>query len=54
MKVYLSNLIKFTAFTVDFGHAKIPEQVKVPPSLKMLGISPQVKRRIIRPKQNRG
>lgn len=33
------------AFTVDFGHVKIPESIKVPPSLKMLGVSPQVKRR---------
>lgn len=31
------------AFTVDFGHVRIPEGVKVPPSLRMLGISPQVK-----------
>lgn len=30
------------AFTVDFGHALIPDQINVPPSLKMLGISPQV------------
>lgn len=30
------------AFTVDFGHVKIPEKINVPPSLKMLGISPQV------------
>lgn len=33
------------AFTVDFGHVKIPEAVNVPPSLKMLGISPQVNNR---------
>lgn len=33
------------AFTVDFGHVKIPDKINVPPSLKMLGISPQVKRR---------
>lgn len=31
------------AFTVDFGHVRIPEKINVPPSLKMLGISPQVK-----------
>ncbi|XP_055634516.1 protein Skeletor, isoforms B/C [Toxorhynchites rutilus septentrionalis] len=31
------------AFTVDFGHVRIPDQVNVPPSLKMLGISPQSK-----------
>lgn len=30
------------AFSVDFGHVQIPEGVNVPPSLKMLGISPQV------------
>ncbi|XP_055540435.1 protein Skeletor, isoforms B/C isoform X2 [Wyeomyia smithii] len=29
------------AFTVDFGHVRIPDQINVPPSLKMLGISPQ-------------
>ncbi|XP_017465678.1 PREDICTED: protein Skeletor, isoforms B/C [Rhagoletis zephyria] len=29
------------AFTVDFGHVRIPEGLNVPPSLKMLGISPQ-------------
>lgn len=32
------------AFTVDFGHVKMPtERINVPPSLKMLGISPQSK-----------
>ena len=31
------------AFTVDFGHVRIPEKINVPPSLKMLGISPQSK-----------
>lgn len=31
------------AFAVDFAHVKIPESANVPPSLKMLGISPQVK-----------
>lgn len=32
------------AFTVDFGHVRLPEGLNVPPSLKMLGISPQVKK----------
>ncbi|XP_008199913.1 protein Skeletor, isoforms B/C isoform X2 [Tribolium castaneum] len=31
------------AFTVDFGHVQIPQNVNVPPSLKMLGVSPQSK-----------
>ncbi|KAK0162557.1 hypothetical protein PV327_006325 [Microctonus hyperodae] len=31
------------AFTVDFGHIQIPRNINVPPSLKMLGISPQSK-----------
>ncbi|XP_055923228.1 protein Skeletor, isoforms B/C isoform X2 [Eupeodes corollae] len=31
------------AFTVDFGHVRIPDGLNVPPSLKMLGISPQSK-----------
>ncbi|KAG4075641.1 hypothetical protein HA402_003466 [Bradysia odoriphaga] len=31
------------AFTVDFGHVRIPDVVNVPPSLRMLGISPQSK-----------
>ena len=30
------------AFTVDFGHVEIPKDLNVPPSLKMLGVSPQV------------
>lgn len=30
------------AFTVDFGHVQIPQDLNVPPSLKMLGVSPQV------------
>ena len=34
------------AFTVDFGHVQIPQGLNVPPSLKMLGISPQVKRKL--------
>lgn len=33
------------AFTVDFGHVNIAPNINVPPSLKMLGVSPQVKRR---------
>ncbi|XP_014242209.2 protein Skeletor, isoforms B/C [Cimex lectularius] len=31
------------AFTVDFGHIQIPSGLNVPPSLKMLGVSPQSK-----------
>lgn len=31
------------AFTVDFGHLQIPKNLNVPPSLKMLGVSPQVR-----------
>lgn len=31
------------AFFVDFGHIKIPENLNVPPSLRMLGIEPQTK-----------
>ncbi|XP_054015719.1 protein Skeletor, isoforms B/C isoform X1 [Hylaeus anthracinus] len=31
------------AFTVDFGHVQIPASLNVPPSLKMLGVSPQSK-----------
>ncbi|XP_043510946.1 protein Skeletor, isoforms B/C isoform X2 [Frieseomelitta varia] len=31
------------AFTVDFGHVQIPQNLNVPPSLKMLGVSPQSK-----------
>lgn len=31
------------AFTVDFGHVQIPQVLNVPPSLKMLGVSPQSK-----------
>lgn len=30
------------AFAVDFGHVRIPKDINVPPSLRMLGISPQV------------
>uniref|UniRef100_A0A0C9Q3K8 Skeletor_2 protein n=1 Tax=Fopius arisanus TaxID=64838 RepID=A0A0C9Q3K8_9HYME len=29
------------AFTVDFGHIQIPQALNIPPSLKMLGVSPQ-------------
>jgi hypothetical protein len=32
------------AFTVDFGHIRIPAGLNVPPSLKMLGVAPQVSR----------
>nr|XP_022902500.1 protein Skeletor, isoforms B/C [Onthophagus taurus] len=31
------------AFTVDFGHIQIPQNLNIPPSLKMLGVSPQSK-----------
>ncbi|GLH12658.1 Protein Skeletor, isoforms B/C [Gryllus bimaculatus] len=31
------------AFTVDFGHVRVPRALNVPPSLKMLGVSPQSK-----------
>ncbi|XP_025158316.1 protein Skeletor, isoforms B/C [Harpegnathos saltator] len=31
------------AFAVDFGHIQIPQNLNVPPSLKMLGVSPQSK-----------
>ncbi|KAJ8972482.1 hypothetical protein NQ317_006022 [Molorchus minor] len=30
-------------FTVDFGHVLIPQDLNIPPSLKMLGVSPQVR-----------
>uniref|UniRef100_A0A6P7FTC9 Protein Skeletor, isoforms B/C isoform X1 n=1 Tax=Diabrotica virgifera virgifera TaxID=50390 RepID=A0A6P7FTC9_DIAVI len=30
-------------FTVDFGHVLIPQELNIPPSLKMLGVSPQSK-----------
>lgn len=33
------------AFTVDFGHVRIPQSLNIPPSLKMLGVSPQVRRK---------
>lgn len=31
------------AFAVDFGHVRIPRSLNVPPSLKMLGVSAQVR-----------
>ncbi len=31
------------AFFVDFGHIRIPPNLNVPPSLRMLGIEPQTK-----------
>lgn len=31
------------AFTVDFGHVTLPSALSVPPSLKMLGVLPQVR-----------
>nr|CAI5851028.1 unnamed protein product [Callosobruchus analis] len=33
-------------FTVDFGHVQIPQGLNIPPSLKMLGISPQVRNKV--------
>lgn len=30
------------AFGIDFGHIRIPKNLNVPPSLKMLGVAPQV------------
>jgi hypothetical protein len=30
------------AFAVDFAHVKVPSTASVPPSLRMLGVSPQV------------
>jgi len=32
------------AFAVDFAHVKVPSAASVPPSLRMLGVSPQVQR----------
>jgi hypothetical protein len=29
-------------YFVDFGHVKIPRNLNVPPSLRMLGVTPQV------------
>jgi len=34
------------AFTVDFGHVSVPSGLSVPPSLKMLGVLPQVSIRV--------
>jgi len=31
------------AFAVDFAHVQIPRNLAVPPSLKMLGVQPQVR-----------
>ncbi|XP_012063395.1 PREDICTED: protein Skeletor, isoforms B/C [Atta cephalotes] len=31
------------AFAVDFGHVQIPHSLNIPPSLRMLGVSPQSK-----------
>nr|XP_024214123.1 protein Skeletor, isoforms B/C-like isoform X2 [Halyomorpha halys] len=39
------------AFTVDFGHVQVPASLNVPPSLKMLGVSPQ-KRSLAAASQN--
>lgn len=30
------------AYGIDFGHIRIPKNLNVPPSLKMLGVAPQV------------
>lgn len=54
-KFFFTFLINFfAAFTVDFGHVRIPEKINVPPSLKMLGISPQVNKRVVKRPINRG
>lgn len=31
------------AYGIDFGHIRIPKNLNVPPSLKMLGVAPQVR-----------
>lgn len=31
------------AFTIDFAHIRVPKHLNVPPSLKMLGVAPQVR-----------
>jgi len=31
------------AYGIDFGHIRIPKSLNVPPSLKMLGVAPQVR-----------
>lgn len=41
------------AFTVDFGHVRIPSGIVVPPSLKMLGVSPQVNNKTKNKKRKR-
>lgn len=42
-------------FNVDFGHVRIPQHIRVPPSPKMLGIKPEVRRRLRpRPRQSVG
>jgi Electron transfer DM13 len=35
------------AFAVDFAHVKVPSTASVPPSLRMLGVSPQVSFRMV-------
>jgi hypothetical protein len=37
------------AFFVDFGSIIIPKGLNVPPSLRMLGIEPQVSKRFLIP-----
>lgn len=41
------------AFTVDFGHVRLPSGMVVPPSLKMLGVSPQVNKSKKKKRPNR-
>ena len=31
------------AFSANFGHIRLPRTLNVPPSLKMLGVAPQVR-----------
>ena len=31
-------------YYVDFGHVRVPKNLNVPPSLKMLGVTPQVRK----------
>ncbi|XP_066140537.1 protein Skeletor, isoforms B/C isoform X2 [Euwallacea fornicatus] len=40
-------------FTVDFGHIQIPQVLNIPPSLKMLGISPQKRHQLLVPDNSR-
>ena len=35
------------AFDIDFAHIRIPKNLNVPPSLKMLGVAPQVGHRLL-------